>query len=256
MPAAGFAPILASVPSRSADPLSLAAAFFGPLRWLLLPLSMCALLAVGIHAAADVLSDQFLTLVDRVDAAFDSLFSLWSVTAPLVDLVGFSERTFLARSAALLLELIAGVYVAFPALGYDEREGEVKRALEAARKVWKRPALLPISRVPFTAAFALAGACSVARLAHGSLYASLRFLGAGAAQHLASSGALLVLLGVLAAIAWRAALHELVRTQEQAQAEAVTPRQRVTHGLFAAALLAPLALAAILRAAPLASFFR
>ena len=245
------------MPSRSAaDPISFAARLLAPLRWLLLPLSMAALLGVGIHAAADVLSDQFLSLVDRVDALFDSLFSLWSVTAPLVDLVGFSERTFLARSAALVLELIAGLYVALPALGYDEEGGGAAQALASAKRVWARPALLPLTRVPFTAAFALAGACSVARLSHGSLFSSLRFLGSSAAQQFAAFGALLVLVGVLAAIAWRAALHELLRTQRLAETLAPTARQRLTRGLFSAALLSPLALAAVLRAAPLASFFR
>jgi hypothetical protein len=215
---------------------------------------MCALLAVGIHAAADVLSDQLLTLVDGVDALFDALFSRWSVTAPLVDLVGLSERTLLARSTALVWELLAGLLVAFPALGYDETEGELQRGLSTAKRLWARPSLLPVTRVPFTAAFALAGACSVARLVHGSVFSSLRFLGQGGM--LASFAALLVLVGVLAAIGWRAGLHELGRTQALAEKRARTPRQRLLHGLVSAALLSPLALAAVSRAAPVASFFR
>src|SRR5437762_49738 len=62
----------------------------GRIRWIFLPLGMCALVAVGAHAAADVVGDRVLWLVDRVDAFFDAIFSSWSVTAPLVDLVRIS----------------------------------------------------------------------------------------------------------------------------------------------------------------------
>jgi len=58
----------------------------GPLD--LLPLGLCALVAVGAHAAADVVGDRLLWLVDRVDALFDAVWSSWSFTAPLVEVVG------------------------------------------------------------------------------------------------------------------------------------------------------------------------
>src|SRR5205814_1222664 len=89
----------------------------GRIRWIFLPFGMCALVAVGAHAAADVVGDRVLWVVDRVDALFDAVFSSWSVTAPLVDLVGLSQRAFFARAAALTWELIADVLIAVPMLG-------------------------------------------------------------------------------------------------------------------------------------------
>ena len=67
------------------------------LRWFFLPLALCALVAVGVHTAADVLGELLLRMVDAADAAFDSLASRWAFTAPLVDLVGPSQRVFFAR---------------------------------------------------------------------------------------------------------------------------------------------------------------
>ena len=226
------------------------------LRWLFLPLAMAALLAVGVHAAADVLSDQFLTLVDRVDALFDALFSQWSVTAPLVDLVGLSERTFLARGAALSFELFADALVALPALGFAERADEAARTKELLERAWRRPATLPLTRAPFAAAFALAGACTVARLLHGNVFALLRPLVGSGAQAVAGFCSLLALALVLVAVAWRAALRALEHALEASEQTARTRRQRITKGLFSALLLAPLALAAVARASPLRSFFR
>jgi hypothetical protein len=237
--------------------LSTAAGLLEHLRWIFLPLAMAALLAVGVHAAADVLSDQFLTLVDRTDALFDALFSSWSVTAPLVDLVGVEQRTFAARGTALCFELWADVVVALPALGFAEQHAELGRARSLLRRAVARPATLPLTRAPFAAAFALAGSCTVARLVHGTSFATLRHaLGPSFAEHVAGAFALVALALVLAAVAWRAILRALEHALDVADAHARTPRQRFARGLVSAVILAPLALAAILRAAPIASLFR
>src|SRR5438132_11530826 len=112
----------------------------GRIRWIFLPLGMCALVAVGAHAGADVVGDRVLWIVDKVDAFFDAIFSTWSVTAPLVDLVGLEQRTLFARGAALLWELCADFLLALPLLGYDEREVSEEVALARAL-LWKRPSL-------------------------------------------------------------------------------------------------------------------
>ena len=236
--------------------LSATAGLLEHLRWLFLPLAMAALLAVGVHAAADVLSDQFLTAVDRADALFDALFSQWSVTAPLVDLVGLSERTLLARGAALCFELFADALVALPALGFAERSDEAARTKELLLRAFRRPATLPLTRAPFAAAFALAGACTVARLFHGTAFATLRPLLGSGAQAGASLASLAALLLVLVAVAWRAVLRALEHALAASEQTARSRRQRLTRGLLSAALLSPLALAAVVRAAPLLSFFR
>src|SRR5260370_41802771 len=93
----------------------------GRIRWIFLPVGMCALTAVGAHAAADVVGDRVLWCVDRVDAFFDAIFGSWSVTAPLVDLVGLSQRTFFARAVALIVERGADALLAVPLPGDHER---------------------------------------------------------------------------------------------------------------------------------------
>jgi hypothetical protein len=138
------------------------------IRWIFLPLGLCALAAVGAHAAADVMGDRILWLVDRVDAFFDALWSKWSFTAPLVDLVGITQRTWFARAIALAWELAADALVAVPLLGYDEREAAREWLL--ARTMVKRVrsplrALRPLATLFVSAA----GAWSVARMVQGSI---------------------------------------------------------------------------------------
>src|SRR3954471_7870615 len=109
----------------------------GRVRWIFLPLGLCALVAVGAHAAADVVGDRVLWAVDRVDAFFDWIWSAWSFTAPLVDLVGFTQRTWFARAVALAWELAADALIALPLLGYDEREAmrEWRMARDFLRRI-------------------------------------------------------------------------------------------------------------------------
>src|SRR5260221_14324242 len=102
-------------------------------RWIFLPLGLCALVAVGAHAAAGVVGDGGLWCRDGVDAFFDAIFASWSVTAPLVDLVGLSERTFFARAVALAWELCAVLLIAVPLFDYQERT--VAGEWEIAREV-------------------------------------------------------------------------------------------------------------------------
>src|SRR5712692_5033477 len=90
------------------------------------PPALCALVAVGVHPAADVVGELILRMVDAADAAFDGLAGRWTLTAPLVDLIGPSQRVFFARGVALLWELVADALLALPMLGYDERADEVK----------------------------------------------------------------------------------------------------------------------------------
>src|SRR4051812_3819123 len=104
-----------------------------------LPFGLCALVAVGAHADADVGAEKVLYVIDHVDAIFDAIFSRWSLTAPLVDWVGLGQRTFLARALALTWELAADALLAIPLLGYDERD--TAREWQMARLWLKRPSL-------------------------------------------------------------------------------------------------------------------
>ncbi len=199
----------------------------GRIRWIFLPLGLCALVAVGAHAAADVVGDRVLWAVDRVDAFFDALWSRWSLTAPLVDVVGVTQRTWFARAVALTWELAADALIAVPLLGYDERDAlqELRLARDALRRL-RSP--LRLVRPAATLLVAIAGACSVARMARGSLELALHL------HWLGQLAGLAVLAGVLALLVPRAA----VRSLEHAR----TAR----YGVAAAVVLLPLVAAAVL----------
>lgn len=190
------------------------------IRWVFLPLGLCALVAVGVHSAADRMADVVLWGVDRVDAFFDAIFSSWSVTAPLVDLVGLGQRTFFARAVALAWELAADVLLAIPLLGYDERKGKDELALA---KSWVRKPSLRLVQPAATLLVALAGARSISRMVQGTLY---HFPSLGAFVAMTALFALLVLL----------APRAVFRSLEYSTAH-VRP--------FALVLLLPIAIAAV-----------
>ena len=145
----------------------------GRIRWVFLPLGLCALVAVGAHAAADVVGDRLLWVVDRVDAFFDAVWSSWSVTAPLVDLLGLAQRTWFARAVALAWELAADALIAVPMLGYEERDAarEWQMARDLLRRVRRSP--LRLFRPAATLLVGIAGAFSIARMVRGSLELAL-----------------------------------------------------------------------------------
>jgi hypothetical protein len=220
--------------SATADKAAEVAKAISRARWVFLPLGLCALAAVGAHAAADVVGGRVLWVVDHVDAFFDAIFSRWSVTAPLVDLVGLAQRTVFARAVALVWELAADWLIALPLLGYQERspDEEVALARELLRKSARKPLLMV--RPVTTLLAAVAGSCAVARLLQGSLQLTFHL---SWLSHLAAFAALLAMLVLLVP---RAALRSL---------------EHGKGGVVPAAILAPLCLAAI-AASPLLSFFR
>jgi hypothetical protein len=198
----------------------------GRIRWVFLPFGLCALVAVGGHAAADVVGESLLVAVDRVDAFFDSLWSLWSFTAPLVEVVGLTQRTWFARAVALIWELLADVLIAVPMLGYDEREA--KREWQMARELLRRSrAPLWLVRPLATLVISAAGAFSIARMVRGSLQLALHL------SWLSQLARFATLLALLALLAPRAVFRSL----EHARGA----RYRIP----AAVVLVPLLLAAV-----------
>ncbi len=243
--------------------------FVSNFRWLFMPLGLAALLAVGVHAAADTLDDRLLAVADAIDAAFDSLVGRFTLTQGMVEWVALEERTTFARVLALLWELAADVVLVLPVLRYREPELGTRdpwRSLRAPshpswrellRRAKQQPTplrwVLPLA----TAAVALAGACTAARLVQGTVYLTWRgLLGDGVSHGLAQLLALLALGGVLAALGWRAVLRNLEHADARAAAPAGSARERLTRGLVGCAIVAPLALAALLDASPVLSFFR
>jgi hypothetical protein len=258
-------------PARSSGPLSGVSRFIGGFRWAFMPLGLLALIAVGVHAAADTLDDRLLTLVDRVDAAFDRLVGASELTAGLVDLIALEQRTFIARGLALVWELTVDLVLALPALGY--RESKASEAEEPWRKylaqdtrpTWRqlfarsvrKPTTLRWTRPLATAAVVLAGACAVARLVQGTVYLSWReLLGDGVADMTARSLALVALGGILVTLGWRAVLRNLQHADTASEENVKTRLQALSLGLAGSALALPLALAAALDASPVFSFLR
>ena len=244
--------------------------FLGGFRWAFMPLGLVALVAVGVHSAADTLDERLLAVVDRVDAAFDAVVGRFALTAPWVEWVSLEERTRIARFLALAWELCADVVLALPALGYREAGApapvEAWRAVlepQAARPTWqalwtrclRKPTPMRWLRPLATAAVVLAGACAVAKLIQGSVYLSWRELfGDAAADVVARALAVAGLVGVLVSLGWRAVLRNLQHAD--AVCEEGGSRRAWRRGLLGCAVVVPLAVAAALDATPWLSFFR
>ncbi len=244
--------------------------FLGGFRWAFMPLGLLALVAVGVHSAADTLDERLLAVVDRADAAFDGLVGRYDATAPMVEWVSLELRTRLARGLALVWELAADLVLALPALGYREarapKPAEAWRAAlgtEAPKATWRvlwtrclrRPTPMRWLRPLATAAVVLAGACAVARLIQGTVYLSWRdLMGDGAADWVARGLALGALVGVLGTLGWRAVLRNLQHAD--AACEEAGGKGALRRGLVGCAVVVPLGLAAVLDASPVLSFFR
>lgn len=243
--------------------------FVSNFRWLFMPLGLAALIAVGVHAAADTLDDRLLAVADAVDAAFDSLVGRFELTHGLVDLVALEERTRFARALALLWELAADLILLLPVLRYREPELGSRDPWHSLRappeSTWRTQLrrcvheptplrwVLPLA----TAAVVLAGACTAARLIEGTVYLTWRgLLGDRPAHVFAQLLALATLAGVLASLGARAVMRNLEHADASAAAPAGSRRERLLRGLVGCAVVAPLALAALLDASPVLSFFR
>ena len=253
----------------SQGPLSALSRFLGHFRWAFMPLGLLALIAVGVHAAADTLDDRLLAVVDVADAAFDRLVGRYQLTESLVDLLSLERRTTLARALALAWELVADLVLALPALGYREEVASPARSPRmphlSPRNTWRamlarclrKPTTMRWIRPLATGLVAVAGACAVARLVQGTVYLSWReLLGERAADVAARGLALAALGGLLWRLGWRAVLRNLQHADAASEVYARGFARAFAYGLPGSALVAPLALAAALDASPLLSFLR
>ncbi len=243
--------------------------FFGHFRWIFMPAGLFALVAVGVHAAADTLDDRLLRLFDHLDAVLDGYFGAYELTQPLVDWVGAEQRTVAARAIMLLWELCADALLALPALGYEEVAHPKPKAkkrfvpLESRRwpllaaRVKARPTTLRLFRPLATGAMALAGACAVARMVQGALYLSMRQgVADDVAGPVARFCALFSLFGVVLSFGWRAVLQSLADADETCESKGLRGRKAWTAGLIGSVLVLPLAVAAVVDASPVLAFFR
>ncbi|HVE82726.1 MAG TPA: hypothetical protein VND93_07750 [Myxococcales bacterium] len=233
-----------------------------------MPLGLVALIAVGVHAAADVVDDRILWLVDHVDALFDAIAGRFQLTASWVDLIGLEQRVKIARSVALVWELAADVILCWPALGYREKDARKPVIFESSlhgregfrqlvRRAVSRPTTMRIFRPLAVALISLAGACGVGRMVQGAVYLPLRGgLGDGPAGFLGRAAALVALAAVLYALGWRAVLRTLQDADAMCEEGSPSRAEAMWRGLLATAVVIPLAFAALAGATPLLSFFR
>ncbi|MBL8921028.1 MAG: hypothetical protein JNJ54_19355 [Myxococcaceae bacterium] len=239
--------------------------FFGLFRGAFMPLGLFALVAVGVHAAADLADDKVLALVDALDAWADAWLARWELTAGWVDRVGPLQRTLIARLVALAWELAVDVFVAVPQLGYseaDEHEAKFSFRRETWRTLFSRvnrqPTPMRLVRPLVTFVFAGGAAYAVARLVESTLFVALQ--GGVATPEVAEVlarvfGAAAIVL-VLASHGWRAVLRALEHADAACEARVKLAKSPWVTGLWGSVLSFPLAVALLLEAHNLLALFR
>lgn len=226
-----------------------------------MPLGLFALVAVGVHAAADVVDDKILRVVEALDVFFDGLLAQYDATAAWVNKIDSRERTLIARGLALIWELAVDLFIALPALGYDELD-EKERKFSLIKETWrtllervnKQPTPMRLVRPLVTAIFVFGGAYGVSRLVESTLFVGLvgDVAPADVAAVLARILAGTAMTIVLFSHAWRAVLRSLQHADETC----IKAKHPWMAGLWGSVLSFPLALALLLEAEALLSFFR
>lgn len=226
-----------------------------------MPLGLFALVAVGVHAAADVVDDKILRAVEALDVFFDGFFAEHEATAAWVNKIDSRERTLFARGLALAWELAVDAFIALPALGYDELD-EKERKFSLIKETWRtllrrvnqQPTPMRLVRPFVTSVFVFGGAYAVSRLVESTLFVGLvgdvapADVAAPIARILAGSAMTIVLFSH----AWRAVLRSLQHADETC----IASKHPWMAGLWGSVLSFPLALALLLEAEALLSFFR
>lgn len=250
--------------------LTKVSAFLGAFRFAFMPLGLFALVAVGVHAAADFVDDRFLQLVHGLDVVFDGFFGQFELTAKWVDWIGTREQTLIARAVTLVWELAVDLFIALPVLGYGEEDkdkpgGRARFAIfeeetwkTLLKRVNREPTLMRVARPIVTAIFVIGGAYAVSRLVESTLFVGLQgdLAPVNIAGPLARGAGGLSFILVLFSLGWRAVLRALEHADATCRELAKTSKKRAAlAGLWGTALSLPLALALLLEARALLSVF-
>jgi hypothetical protein len=206
--------------AKKATALSQVSGGIASFRWAFMPLGLFALIAVGVHTAADLVDDQFLAMVQALDAWADGIFGRFEWTQSWVDAIGSRQQTLIARAITLVWELTVDAYFAIPALGYDEAEKDTRlRFAVLAQQTWKdvlkrlnqKPTPMRVVRPLVTFVFAFAGAFAVSKLVESTLFVGLQggVAGPDVAGPVARLFGGLAMLAVLFSMGWRAVLRAL-----------------------------------------------
>lgn len=253
--------------ARHRLPLETVSRVLGAFRWVFMPVGLVAVVALGVHAAADLVDDRLLWGLVQLDGAFDSLVGGFELTRGVVDAIGLRECTVLARALALVWELAVDVSLGLPLLGYAEKKVAVRGLVSplgpppvtvanVLRRLNEKPTPLRLARPLVTLVFSLAGAEAVARLCEGTLFVALSrdLLPAGVAQPVARFAALAAALLVLSRFMLTATLRALEHADASTEASAKRRGRVWSLGLVGTVLAVPLAVVAVL-AIPLRSLW-
>lgn len=230
-----------------------------------MPLGLFALVAVGVHASADLVDDKVLSLVDALDAWADGVLAQWNSTAAWVDRIGPLQRTVIARLVALAWELAVDALVVLPQLGYgeaDEHEAKFSFRKETWRTLFARvnrqPTPMRLVRPFVTAVFVGGGAYAVARLVESTLFVALQadVVTPAVAEGLARGLGAAAMLLVLASHGWRAVLRALEHADAACEARVKLAKSPWAVGLWGSVLSLPLAVALLLQAQNLLALVR
>jgi hypothetical protein len=228
-----------------------------------MPLGLLALVAVGVHAAADLVDDRVLRLVELLDAWLDGLLAEWTLTAAWVNRFDSRERVALARGLALAWELAVDAFIAVPGLGYVEVSQDERR-FSLGPQTWRsllarlnaRPTPMLLMRPAVTAVFVVGGAYAVSRLVESTLFVGLvpDVASPEVAQVVARLLGGAALLAVLFSFGWRAVLRALQHADAACE-RAPTSMGRLLAGTWGTGLATPLAVALALEARSLLAVF-
>ena len=221
----------------------------GLFRGFYIPLGLFALIAVGVHGAADVLDDHVLRGVERLDAWLDTLWAMNSFTESWVGAVDSLQRTWVARAVAFSWEIAADVIAALPCLNYFEEERAVLRGHSPWRALLSRlnqkPTLTRLTKPLIAGVFAGTGAWTISRAVESTLYPQLPALKEFAAPF-AHAISLVAFALILGSLAWRCAALALVH------ADAASEKRPgfFSAGVWGTAVVLPLSIAAIVDLLP------
>jgi len=239
--------------------------FFGIFRGFFMPLGLFALVAIGVHAAADLVDDRILSLVDALDAWADGWLAQSERLASWVDRIGPLQRTIIARSLAVVWELAVDLLVVLPQLGYGEAD-EVEPRFSFRRETWRtlfgrlnrQPTPMRLVRPLVTAIFVGGGGYAISRLVESTLFVALQngVAPAEVAETIGRIAGGVAIVIVFASHGWRAILRALEHADaacEERVKRAVSPWP---VGWVGSVLAFPLAIALILEAQNLLALVR
>lgn len=225
----------------------------GLFRGFYVPLGLFALIAVGVHGAADALDDFVLRGVERLDAILDGFWALNPATETWVNRVDALQRTWVARIVALIWEIAVDLVAALPCLNYfeDERSTVSSRTRwrDSFRRLNQTPTLMRLLRPAFAAIFALGGSVAVAQAVESALFEqfhALDILRAVAAQA-AQAGSVAAGVLILVCLAWRCVAFAFLHADAASEKKPGLARS----GLVGNLITVPLAVASVLNLLPL-----